>query len=95
MDNAQAIASSLVSKKLAACVNIVSGVRSIYRWKEQISDDQELLLIVKTRKNLIDQVEGDIRSVHSYDVPEIITLQPDEGSEPYLARLEKETSPQK
>jgi periplasmic divalent cation tolerance protein len=73
-EQAEAIARSLVEAELAACVNIVSGVRSIYRWKGTVSSDGEHLLIVKTTADRFEAVRTRIREVHTYELPEIIAL---------------------
>lgn len=68
------IASKLVEKKLAACVNILSQMKSIYRWENKIHKEDEFLLIIKTAEYLEREVYDYIRNNHSYEVPEIITL---------------------
>ncbi|NTW36711.1 MAG: divalent-cation tolerance protein CutA, partial [Syntrophobacteraceae bacterium] len=68
------IAQTLVREQRVACVNIISGVRSIYRWKGEVCDDQEWLLIMKTRTSLIASLRDRIRELHSYEVPEIIAF---------------------
>jgi periplasmic divalent cation tolerance protein len=87
------IAHSLVDSRLAACVNIMSGLRSIYRWQGKIWDEGELLLLIKTRMALFEQVEGKLKEIHSYEVPEIITIPITRGSEPYLNWLRESTLP--
>lgn len=85
------IARDLVDEKLAACVNIISGLRSIYRWEGEICDEGELLLVIKTRMALFEQVEGKIREIHSYEVPEIVAIPITRGSEAYLSWLGEST----
>ncbi len=85
------IARSLVEERLAACVNIVSHVRSIYRWKDKIEDDTEVLMIIKTRKHLFESLEKRVKELHSYTIPEVIALPVVEGSEDYLKWLEEVT----
>jgi len=75
---------TLVREQRVACVNIISGVRSIYRWKGEVCDDQELLLIMKTRTSLIASLRDRIRELHSYEVPEIIAFPIDQGLPEYL-----------
>ena len=77
------IANTLVSKQLAACVNIVPGLTSIYTWKDELCNDQELLLIIKTKNNLFANVEEVIKKIHPYEVPEIISLPVISGSYDY------------
>jgi len=91
-EEATEIARLLVGTKLAACVNIVPGIRSIYRWKGEICDDPEILCIIKTRNVLLQQVMEAVKNIHSYEVPEIISLRIDEGSDDYLQWLATETS---
>jgi len=78
------IARTLVEERLAACVNLVGQVRSIYRWREKVEDERETLLLVKTAKALLPRLERRVRELHTYDVPEIMALGFDRGSKPYL-----------
>jgi periplasmic divalent cation tolerance protein len=87
-EEAVAIARVLVEERLAGCVNIVGGVRSIYRWEGNLEDDREVLMIVKTRRELFPLLEKRVKELHSYTVPEIIALPVAEGSLDYLAWLE-------
>jgi periplasmic divalent cation tolerance protein len=86
------IARALVSAKAAACVNIVGGLRSIYRFKGKTHDEAEVLLIIKTTVKKLPDVEKIIRKTHTYEVPEIVSLSLDRGSERYLRWVEKETT---
>ncbi len=81
---AEVLAETLVEEGLAACVNIVAPVRSVYRWKGDICRDQELLLLVKSRRDRFEKIEARVRALHSYDVPEVIAVPICDGSEPYL-----------
>ena len=78
-----AIARSVVSSKLAACVNMLPAIRSFYWWEDHVQDDAELLLIIKSRQPALTAPEA-IQAIHSYDVPEFITLPVEEGSLPRL-----------
>ena len=66
----------LVREHLAACVNIISGIRSIYHWKDKIEDESEVMLMIKTSEDLFDSLKGRILELHSYEVPEIIAIEP-------------------
>ena len=86
------IARALVGRRLAACVNVVPGVRSVYRWKGEIKDDKELLLVAKTREHLMAKVVQTVKELHSYAVPETIALPIVGGSEAYMAWVKEETT---
>ena len=90
-EEAVKIAKALVENCLAACINIVSPVRSIYRWQGKICDEKEWLLIIKTGRERFEELESKIKSLHSYSVPEIICLPVLEGSLAYLEWLEEMT----
>jgi len=91
-EQANRIARVLVDERLAACVNIVGPIRSIYRWRDAVEDESEYLLLVKTRSSLYGKVERRIKELHSYEVPEVIALSPDAGSLPYLEWLIESTA---
>jgi|SRR6185503_19639353 len=81
---ARKIATALVERRLAACVNIISKIQSIYRWKDKVEAAEEFLLVIKTAKAQQEQVKSAIRELHSYDLPECIALAIDSGSGEYL-----------
>jgi periplasmic divalent cation tolerance protein len=89
---AESIARTLVAERLAACVNLLPGVRSIYRWQGQVADQPEVLLVIKTRRELFTPLSERVKALHSYEVPEVIALDVVEGSEPYLRWLTGETT---
>ena len=86
------IARTLVAERLAACVNIVGPVRSIYRWRDAVEDESEFLLLIKTRASLLGRVERRVIELHSYEVPEVLTLAPSGGSAAYLGWLLESTA---
>ncbi len=81
------IAQSVVEEGLAACVNIVPGIRSVYRWEGKTCDDAELLLLIKTTEARFEQVRASICRLHSYDTPEVIALPILAGDARYLGWL--------
>ncbi len=91
-DQAVRIARALVEERLAACVNLVAPVRSIYRWGRAVEDEREFLLLIKTRKTLYPRLERRVRELHSYEVPEIVALAPAAGHQPYLDWLFESTA---
>ena len=88
------IAGALLEKKLAACVNILPGLRSLYKWKGETCDDAEVLLIAKTRAEIFQEgFVPAVREVHPYEVPEIIALPIAMGLQSYLDWIGEETAP--
>jgi len=81
---AETIAEKLVQDRLIACANIVSGIKSIFRWEGKVDKADEVLMILKTKKDLFPKIEEAVRSIHSYDVPEIIALPISDGHQKYL-----------
>ncbi len=85
------IAQALLKDRLAACVNIVPGLKSVFRWKGKISTEDEVLLLIKTKDTLFERLKKRVIELHSYDVPEVIALGILAGNEKYLDWVEKET----
>ena len=83
-DEARKIATHLVEHRLAACVNLVPRIQSIYRWQGKVESSQEWLLIIKTTASQFPAVRDAIGELHSYDVPECLSVAIEEGSETYL-----------
>lgn len=81
---AQKMSERLVAEKLAACVNIVAGVRSIFWWDRKVDQADEALMIVKSKKELFERIIKEVKSLHSYEVPEIIALPIIDGNKDYL-----------
>jgi periplasmic divalent cation tolerance protein len=88
---AEKIAHAVVGEQLAACVNVVPGLRSIYAWKGEIADDQELLCVIKTRRERFDALRARILELHPYEVAEVIALPVEAGNPPYLQWIQAET----
>lgn len=83
-EQAYQIARELVARRQAACVNVLPGVRSIYRWKGKICKDGELLLVIKTVEDEFDGVAETIRELHSYDLPEVLSFNVSHGEKNFL-----------
>ena len=86
-EQAQRIAQALVEKRMAACVNIVPGIHSIYRWQGRVEQAPEWMLLIKTKERLLDNLRAEIEKVHSYEVPEFVAVTIDSGSPEYLQWL--------
>lgn len=90
---AHLLARALVEARLAACVNIIDGVKSVYRWGGEIQDDREVLLIVKTVDERMEELQSKLLELHPYELPELVVLDPAAASERYLSWLDAETAP--
>ena len=86
------IGRTLVEEGLAACANIVPHIRSVYRWKGKIWDEQEILIIIKSRLELFEKVRNRVRELHSYEVPEITAVKLTHGDETYLQWIAEVTT---
>ncbi len=93
-EEAARLARHLVETHLAACVNIVPGARSFYRWKGAIEDTPEWLLIIKSRRDLFSALRTEIAKMHSYEVPEMLAIPVVEGAENYLVWMDRELAPE-
>ena len=91
-EEGERIADALVPESVAACVNIVGPIRSIYHWQGTLHHDEELLLIIKTRRELFDRLAARVRALHSYDNPEVVALPIVAGAEEYLGWVRVTTS---
>ena len=87
-DEAGKIATAIVEQRLAACANIVPGIRSVYRWEGKVQDEQEMLLVIKSTRERFAALRTAIEKLHSYSVPEIIALPIVDGAEKYLKWIE-------
>jgi len=89
VEEGERIARTLVQERLAACVNIVPAITSIYRWQGEVHTDSEVLLIAKSRQGLFDYLAARVKELHSYQVPEIIALPIVAGSPAYLSWIDE------
>jgi len=85
------IAREVVSEGLAACCNIVGGVRSIYTWKGEVADEREVLCLLKTKRSLFEELKARIVELHSYDVPEVVAVDVASGHADYLRWVDEVT----
>ena len=90
-EEAGKIAHALVKRRLAACVNIVPQIESVYRWQAKIETAQEWLLLIKTQAGLYERVRDAVKELHSYDLPECVMLEVTAGSQEYLDWIDKNT----
>ena len=90
-DEAAKISRALVEARLAGCVNIIKGVRSIYHWQGKMEDESEVLMVAKTQRHLFSSLSRKVKELHTYTVPEILALQIVEGSAEYLNWLQEVT----
>ena len=88
-EQAETIAQTVVSEKLAACVNVLPGVRSCYVWKEKLTWSEEVLLLIKTTETRYTQLQQKIKTLHSYDVPEILSVTIEDASQEYLDWIDR------
>jgi periplasmic divalent cation tolerance protein len=86
-DQALTIARELVNRRLAACVSIVTQLCSVFRWKGEVNEEEEKLLLIKSERRLFPRVRETIRELHSYDVPEILAVPIQDGDPAYLGWL--------
>jgi periplasmic divalent cation tolerance protein len=89
-EEAEKIARALVNERLAACVNVIPSVRSFYRWQGKIEDSAEFLLVIKSSRELFDQLRISLEKLHSYDVPEVIAVPVVDGARNYLNWMDGE-----
>ena len=92
-EQAERIATALVEAHLAACVNTVPGIRSVYSWQEEVETAEEVLLLIKTTAQNLDAIESTLRRLHSYELPELVVLEPEAASEAYANWINRAARP--
>ncbi len=92
-NEARRIGHALIEARLAACVNVIPGMRSLYRWQGEIQDDREVVIIAKTRESLVDALIAKVKELHSYDCPCIVALPIHAGNPAFLDWIIAETEP--
>lgn len=90
-ERGEALARTLVEERLVACVNLCAASTSVYRWKGRVERDQEQLLVMKTRRTLIEAVRERLHQLHPYDLPEFVVVAVEAASAAYLAWVSAET----
>ena len=83
-EEAEKIAQAVVTEKLAACVNVLPGIRSCYVWEGKMTWAEEVLLVIKTTRGRFGQLRNRVKALHSYEVPEVVSVSVDEASQSYL-----------
>lgn len=91
MEEAEIIGRNLVSRKLAACVNIINNMKSIYHWENKIETSDEVVMIAKTKKALVNELIENVKTLHSYECPCIIALPIIDGNDAFLKWIRNET----
>ena len=89
LEEARQIAQAIIERHLAACVNILPQVESVYRWKGEVESAPEWLLVIKTTEGVFERLWQTIRELHSYEIPECVELAITDGSEAYLTWIEE------
>jgi periplasmic divalent cation tolerance protein len=93
-DEASKIAEHLVSNRLAACVNIIPSITSVYRWKGEMNSDREILMVIKTDASRFEEIKTAVRNMHSYETPELIAISIQQGLQQYLDWISESVSSQ-
>ncbi len=91
IQEARQLATNLLEQRLVACINILPQVESMYRWQDEICNEPEVLLVLKSRKSLASQLQQAVKQLHCYDVPELIALDISAGLPDYLQWVANET----
>lgn len=90
-DEARRIGRALISDRLAACVNMIDNMRSMYRWEDEVQEDREVIIIAKTRESLVQRLTAKVKAVHSYDCPCVLSLPVAGGNQEFLDWIAEET----
>ncbi len=90
-EKAGQLSHDIIDNRLAACVNIIDKIKSVYRWKGEITTDEESLLVVKTATKKVETLIKFVKENHSYEIPEVVSLNIAEGNPDYLDWLDEET----
>jgi periplasmic divalent cation tolerance protein len=93
-ESAMKLARELVERRLAACVNVLGDISSVYRWQGRVATETEVPLLIKTRRSLYERVEAAISALHPYELPEIVAVPIGRGLAAYLEWVVAETTPQ-
>lgn len=93
VDSATRLADTLVEERLAACVNIVPGLRSVYRWQGAMERSDEILLLIKTSRDRLDALTARVRDLHPYELPEVVAVEVAGGLSTYLDWVGEQTRP--
>ena len=91
MEDAEIIGRNLVSRRLAACVNIISNMKSIYQWEGKIETGNEVVIIAKTKKVLVNELTEHVKNLHSYDTPCVVSLPIEDGNRDFIQWIRDET----
>jgi periplasmic divalent cation tolerance protein len=91
--DAEAFASTLVEERLAACVNVLPPMTSVYRWRDAVERDKERQLIIKSTRDRLEALQARLLQMHPYELPELIVVDAEGGSRPYLDGIEASTRP--
>jgi periplasmic divalent cation tolerance protein len=91
--DAERIARALVDERLAACVNVVPGITSVYRWKGTVEQESELILVIKTLAERVDALKARLLELHPYELAEVVVIPIGDGHKPYLAWLAEQVRP--
>ena len=95
MEEARKIGKEIVSQRLAACVNIIDNMNSFYWWEGELQDDKEVIIIAKTREELVPELTQKVKSLHSYDCPCVVSIPLIDGNPDFLKWIADETAPDK